>query len=333
MALVLLTSAAPPDDPTWPYPYDELERMERSAAEDKYGVHQTTDDPAQADIILFVENSGTIRHYFRLRKHAYYRNFPEKCFLFNRNDLPVPFLPGVYPSIPKRWYRPQRTRTGPYLNAFDENFLRPPSPNSDFQYLYSFVGQKSTHPLRKQIFQLEHPDQYVFDTSAYWPYAELSDEEQDELEQRYVDVAHQSRFILCPRGRGASSIRLFETLRMGRVPVIISDAWVPPEGPDWDAFSMRVAEDDVARIPALLKPRADQAAAMGARAREAWEDWFSAEATFHRVVEWCLTIKQSRPLPERLLRFTVLPQLLHPLYFKALLREVLPDALVARLHS
>lgn len=325
MAHVLLTSVAPVDDPSWPYPYDELHRMERSASHDKYGVHHTTDDPDTADIILYVENSDTVRHYVRLRKHAYFRSFPEKCFLFTRNDLPIPFLPGVYPSIPQRWHSPQRTRSGPYLNAFDDNFVEPPADDRARQYLYSFVGQKSTHPLREQIFQLDHPEQYVFDTSQYWPYGELSESKREELEQRYVNVAHQSRFILCPRGRGASSIRLFETLRMGRVPVIISDAWVPPDGPDWDAFSVRVDEANISMIPSILSQRRDQAQAMGVRARRVWDDWFSEKATFHRTTDWCLDIMNERKLPERLLRFSVIPQLLYPLYFKELMRNLLPS--------
>jgi hypothetical protein len=268
-----------------------------------------------------------------VRSNAYYREFQEKCFLFSRYDFPVPLLPGVYPSIPKRWYNRKRTRSGPYLNAFDDNFLRLPPDQHDRKYLYSFVGQKTTHPLRQQIFELNHPRQFIFDTSDFWPYAELDDEVQDELEERYVNAFHQSRFVLCPRGLGASSIRLFETLRMGRVPVIISDAWVPPDGPDWDAFSIRVDESDISTIPALLEKHADRAIVMGSRARLVWENWFSKEATFHRVVEWCLDIKRERSLPEWLSRYKVLPQLAQPLYFKALLRAMLPQRLVSLLRN
>ena len=50
--------------------------------------------------------------------------------------------------------------------------------------------------------------------------------------------------MICPRGWGSSSIRLFEVMEMGRVPVIISDAWVN-EAPKWADFSVRVSEADV----------------------------------------------------------------------------------------
>jgi hypothetical protein len=333
MAHVLLTSAAPENDSTWPYPYDELERMEASADADAFGCHHLTDDPDRADIILFVENADPIRHYFRLRGNAHFRRFPDKCFLFSRYDFPVPLLPGVYPSIPKRWHNKKRTRSGPYLNAFDDNFLYAPGGHQSDRYLYSFVGQKTTHSLRQQIFDLDHPRQFVFDTSDFWPYADLDTDAKNELEERYVRAFHQSRFILCPRGRGASSIRLYETLRMGRVPVIISDQWVPPDGPDWDAFSIRVDESNIFAIPSLLETYADRAAVMGMKARMVWETWFSKEATFHRVVEWCIEIQRERRFPEWLSRYRVLPQLARPLYFRALLRTVLPGRFVSLLRK
>lgn len=327
MAEILLTSTAPPDDPARPYPYDELHRMERSAENDAFGEHRVTGDPAQADIILYVENCDPIQHYLEVRDDAYYEAFPEKCFLFSRYDHPLPILPGVYTSIPKRWHRTQRTRSGPYLNAFDHDFIAPAPRTQDRDLLYSFVGKKSTHPVRSHLFALEHPHQFLFDTDPYWPYGELPDDQQAKLQHQYVDVAHRSQFILCPRGRGASSIRLFESLRMGRAPVIISDQWVPPNGPDWYAFSVRVAEKHVHRLPDLLAARAHESETMGLRAREAWENWFAERAVFHRVVNWCLEIKDERELPERILRFSVLPQLFHPLYMKAVVRTLLPEKL------
>lgn len=324
MANVLLTSTAPPDKPSRPYPYDELHRMKRSASRDKFGVHAVTDDPAAADIILYVENCDPIQHYFEVRRDRYYRQYPDRCFLFSRNDLPVPFLPGIYASMPARWYDPRRTRTGPYLNAFDHSFIPDDAPFNHVDILYSFVGQRTTHPLREALFDLDHPDQFLFDTAPYWPYGDLEPAQRDRLEHQYVDTMRRSQFVLCPRGRGASSIRLFESLRMGRAPVIISDAWVPPAGPDWNAFSVRVPESQVSRIPVLLAERESDAKEMGQRARAVWEDWFSESATFHRSVEWCLEIQHARNLPERMLRFSVVPQLMRPTYFKELVRHLLP---------
>jgi hypothetical protein len=327
MAYVLLTSSAPSDSPGRPYPYDELDRMKRSASEDKFGAHQLTDDPEQANIILFVENCDTIRHYLEVRRHPYLRTYREKCFLHSKYDHPLPFLPGVYPSIEEGWYAKQRTRSGGYLKAFGHDFIEyEPSP-VERNYLYSFSGSAVTHPVREKLFALEHEDQYLLDTSPFWPYAELDKTEKKQLEQQYVDVTRSSKFVLCPRGQGASSIRLFESMKMARAPVIIADEWVPPRGPNWNAFSLRVAEDNISRIPRILEEHEDCAVEMGHRARAAWEDWFAVEAFFHRTVEWCLNIKETRRRKEAWLRYSVLPQLLRPLHLKALVRKALPDSL------
>lgn len=322
MAHVLLLSAAPSNDPDRPYAHDELERMRRSAACDKFGVHALTDDPVAADVILFVEEAGDTRHYPEVRRHPYVRKFREKCFLFTEADHALPVLPGIYASAEKRWYTPTRMRSGPYLRPFTHDFLKYTPEPVERDYLYSFVGAFTNHPIRKAIARLDHDRQYLFDTTPYWPYGELSSEEQSKLEQRYVDVSRRSRFILCPRGRGASSYRLFESLRMGRPPVILSDAWVPPEGPDWASCSVRVPERRTPDLPAILQDYADEAVAMGRRARRVWDDWFSEAATFHRSVEWCLAIQRTRPLPEAVLRYTVLLHLLRPLHAKVVLKKM-----------
>ena len=97
--------------------------------------------------------------------------------------------------------------------------------------------------------------------------------------QRYWSIMARSQFVLCPRGYGSSSFRLFEAMQCGRAPVIVSDAWVPPAGPDWSAFSLRIPERKLAQIPQILAQHEDEAARMGELARKAWQQWFSDEAT------------------------------------------------------
>jgi hypothetical protein len=113
-----------------------------------------------------------------------------------------------------------------------------------------------------------------------------------------------------------------ETMRTGRVPVIISDDWVEPSGPKWEDFSIRVAENAVSDIPRLLEAREAQAVEMGMRARDEWQRWFSDEVAFHRVVEWCLEIRARRRIPEAIARFPVYLQLLRPFHFKRALRSL-----------
>jgi hypothetical protein len=94
-------------------------------------------------------------------------------------------------------------------------------------------------------------------------------------------------------------MRLFEAMRVGCVPVILSDAWVPPSGPNWRDFSVLVPERDFATLPRLLESLEPSAEAKSVMARQIWTDWFSDEVTFHRLVEWCLELMQSRAGSEK----------------------------------
>jgi hypothetical protein len=143
-----------------------------------------------------------------------------------------------------------------------------------------------------------------------------------DYERRYAELTKATKFVLCPRGVSASSVRLFETMRMGRVPVILSDGWIPPVGPRWDEFSLRVPERDFTQLPALLERFEPEAVTMGGLARKEWERWFSEEVVFHQLVELCLDIRAKRKLPESLSRWTAYLQFLEPFHFRRVLGTI-----------
>ena len=157
----------------------------------------------------------------------------------------------------------------------------------------------------------------------------LPDERYDEYHRYFAAVLRDSQFILCPRGAGAATPRFFETMKAGRVLVILSDTWVPPEGPRWPSFSLRIPERDVDLVPHVLERHQAHAAGMGKLAREEWERWFSESVCFHRLVEWCLDIQRARRWPERLSQRFVLWQLLTPFNFR---RKLVP-AVWQKLHG
>lgn len=272
--------------------------MRASAHADRFGVHRSVDDPGGADLILFVETSGAGGYYFeRVRRHPVYRQFRSKSYLFSSTDRIVPFLPGVYASVERRWYWPSWTRSGHYLGVHERQGLEYEA-DARPSLLFSFVGAAATHPVRRSIIGLQCPDALLIDGSAEADAVRRGERQAlspEEFAGRYARSVRDSSFVLCPRGGGSSTFRLFETMMLGRVPVIVSDQWVPPIGPDWDTFSVRVGESEVEIIPALLERRQDDAAAMGAAAREAWLDWFSPSASFHRSVEWCLDLASVSP--------------------------------------
>src|SRR4051812_21703015 len=121
MAKVLLLSVAKADR------HDDYNRrawrkLYESAQSDRFGAHCLTNDPAAADIILFAELYGAGAYFEAVRKHPFVKKFREKCFLFCSNDFVIPFLPGVYASIERRWSS-ERTCSGGYLAVSENPFV------------------------------------------------------------------------------------------------------------------------------------------------------------------------------------------------------------------
>ena len=315
MASVHLLSAASPDSERPEIAFHDLWQMQASAEADRFGVHRLSSDPAQADLVLFVETHWAAGHYFeRVRKHPLHREFATKSYLFSSADKVIPFLPGVFASVEARWHRPAWTRSGHYVDVREREELHH-EPDCVPSRLFSFVGATANHPLRRRIMELRHPDAVLVDASAQSAAVgprTRSARLQAEWRERFADGIHDCAFVLCPRGGGTSSRRIFEAMMLGRVPVIVSDGWVPPQGPDWESFSIRVAEARVETIPGLLEERAGDAAAMGSRARSQWLEWFSEVASFHRVVGWCLDLERLAHRRRGLRRYEPHLQMLRP---------------------
>lgn len=269
--------------------------MKHSAELDTHGQHTLTDDPVEADLILFGEMGTSGQLAEMVRAHPYYRRFAEKCFVFDSGDLLLPTVPGIYASLTKDQYRLGYTRTGFYLYLIENAFItsRPCSGNE--KHLASFVGSRNTHPVREGLFELGRSDICVKDTSSLSQRTTYHGDpsERARFWAEYADAIADAKFSLCPRGRGVGSIRLYESMKMGRACVILSDDWQPNDGLSWSEFSIIVPENQVRRIPEILERNEHRAVTMGARARQAWEARFSEQVRFHHVVELCLDIRSQ----------------------------------------
>jgi hypothetical protein len=173
--------------------------------------------------------------------------------------------------------------------------------------------------------QVKSPRAYIRDTSVpasgNKPAFLMVDYQLDD-KAKYGQIISKSKFVLCPRGYASSTWRLFETMKAGRVPVIISDQWVAPEGPQWETFSLRIKEKEIAAIPELLESCEMQAEMMAQRARQAWDEWFSRETVFHRMVDWCLMLKSRSQCSTIKSKLPYL-QLLRPFFIRhIILREI-----------
>jgi hypothetical protein len=257
--------------------------------------HILVDDPAAADLILFLGNPTHEPHL--LLDHPLYRHHADKCAIYSEDDEYLPLLPGVYCSARNdKSSRAGRTFTWSYVSA-GGRIANPYLGNTSKQksLLFSFQGG-STSILRKRMYKLvfNRPDVLIEDTSAYHHW-DLDQPGRELRQQSYAETLAASRFVLCPRGAGTGSIRLFEAMQAGIAPVLISDDYpLPPDVP-WDTFLIRIAERDIRRLPELLEPHLKSSAERGRLARQAWLNYFAPERQFDAIVTLAATALRHGP--------------------------------------
>jgi hypothetical protein len=295
---VLITTAYTP-------PASAVPEFNAHAARDRFKVHRLTDDPEAADVILFVDaradqNDWQMR---TIRRHEFVRRFPEKSFVFCEMDQPWCGLPGVYTSMPRESFDYRRQRAcGYHILRLGEAMAKDSRQTKEPGLLFSFMG-RSLPGAREAVLRLSHPRALIEDTTKFNFFTGNDQANLQAQEERYRSVILDSKFVLCPAGAGSSSIRLFETLGAGRVPVILSDEWVEVSGPDWRSCSVRVPENRINELPELLEAKEAQWPDMAACARQVWAEWFAPDVVFHRLIEACADIELHRRLPERVLQF------------------------------
>jgi hypothetical protein len=269
-------------------PADDFKRL---AQADRFKVHEIVEEPDQADLVLFTQCHmlPTDWRLDEIVRHPVARRFRSRVMVYNERDRPWCVLPGVYASMPSKQFNPRYQRAWGYYRHLEVGLQR-----AKPDLLFSFVGSPSAS-CREPLFSLRHPQAIVEEVRRFTFY-EPEGPRYQARRSRYQEILARSRFVLCPRGRGTSSLRLYETLAAGRVPVIISDDWVPPVGPAWETFSLRWPEKRIAGLIELLEKYDSRWEGMSAAAADVYREWFAEDVEFHRIVELCCELRDSRAL-------------------------------------
>ena len=286
-------------------PWTSVGEWREAAGRDRFRLHTLANGPDEADIILFADARHDLSdwQFKRIRHHPLARRYPAKCFVYCMMDQPWCGFPGLYTCMPRSALQPQRQRACAYLGLGNTLVAEGSADvaGAEPDLLFSFIG-RNCHSVRGAVLALSHRRAEVSDSSRV-DFFNGGEWGTRDARERYAAVMGQSKFVLCPRGSGTASFRLFETLAAGRVPVIISDDWVPVDGPDWAVCSVRVAERDVGGIPALLERLERRWEAMAVAARQAWAEHFAPDVIWHRMIESIADIRRTRGvLPERVRR-------------------------------
>ena len=243
--------------------------------------HSIAASPQDADVILFtqVHMLGWDWQLRAIRQSPLCAAYGDRVYVYDERDHPWGAFPGVYVSMPQRLLRADRQRTWGYQDIADRQASRDPD------LLFSLVASP-THACRTPLFRLEHPDAVIQRVENFLPWRVTGPElEWEQRRTAFREVMDRSHFVLCPRGAGTSSYRLYEVMAAGRVPVIISDDWTAPLGVDWDAFSIRWPEQRTAGLAEMLRARLDGWPAMARAARAAYEANFAHGAAVQRILD------------------------------------------------
>jgi hypothetical protein len=299
MKIHVATGAGGPD--AWTHQRDLLWDL-YSRSSDKLHTWVETADEADLVFLCNVMQPGNSD----IRRHPLLHAYREKTFVLSEQWQPPFDVAGIYANAPKKFAWRSRFRTGSYalhhpdfknrlIENFDPGQALPPERRDIFA---SFLG-RDCHPVRKALFAAKpaRSDVLIEDTSWFDAFSH-SQARKDAAQARYFNICLRSRFLLCPRGAGPNSIRLFESMKMGIAPVIIADAWIRPEGIDWDSFAIFIREKDAAGWAEILAAHDSEFIERGRLARQAYLERFAPEVYFNYLVESACSIRQARLLPE-----------------------------------
>ena len=158
------------------------------------------------------------------------------------------------------------TRNALFAHMTNDDFT-----NAKREYLYSFQGgfnNKYLTNIRPNIFLMKHPKNTYIKNTGGWHFENMvynqKQNSKGELQisedckknnKSYNEILLQSRYSLCPSGSGPSSIRFWEALAVGSIPILLSDTLDLPiytKHGGWQEAILQINEKDVEKLPEIL---------------------------------------------------------------------------------
>ena len=175
-------------------------------------------------VLAFLRSLPPQGDYFTLIQHCrgFHGEWPKNLLVFSAGgvgDVPIPLLvPSLTPNFTDRCRKHRISFMGNFKGAHDLTGARSKMMNA-------LMGCPDFHPL---------------------PFGSFA---------AYCQSLRESVFVLCPRGYGRTSFRLYETLAMNSIPVYIWDdvEWLPYRDVlDWPSFAISLNVGRIAELPEIL---------------------------------------------------------------------------------
>jgi len=201
--------------------------------------------------------------YFTVSQHddAILEKLPKKTQKFcaggNSGGIPIPLVCSKIPDDDKKCYRV-----------------------SSRDLLCSFHGS-ITHRIRQRMVDhLKNKPNISINTKKWSQYIDKQNYFQ------YIYYAMRSKFLLCPRGYGLNSFRLYESFQLGCVPVIVTDKLFLPwcDELNWTEFAIIIS--DTSKIyDTLVNISNEQYRKMLYIGQTLYEDYFTLEGTCKQIIK------------------------------------------------
>lgn len=250
----------------------------------KFPQIQETFSPEDADALIIHERFSfkDFRYISTLTKDPLLSRFFEKTFTINNDDAATGLLRGLYTSLPKGRFNPDLHAAVPYMEYPNELVFSADREVPNPRYLASWRGNTKSNALRKRMVEsLGEVNGFCLETTNSWLNHKVDEK------AGYVEVMMNARFSLCPAGWAPVSFRIYESMAVGRCPVILADQLVLPSGPDWLSCALFFPEKKVADLEAYLVERKSRYKEFGAKA-EAEFNRFFADAVVAEYYAKCL---------------------------------------------
>lgn len=154
-------------------------------------------------------------------------------------------------------------------DKFNKEFQNQNLLNTERKILYNFIGgyqEDYLTQIRPNIFKMNHYENTIIKNTGDWHFNKLVYNEKQNFNQDlnlnlehnnktkyYNELLLNSRYTLAPSGTGPNSIRFWEALGAGSIPVLLSDTLELPENELWDDAIIKLKENDIEILPNFLE--------------------------------------------------------------------------------
>lgn len=264
-------------------------------------LYRLTEHPSEADLIILVGERFN-KGFKNLFRNETLKRYSNKAFLLSLSDFSAQrAFRGVYASASNSILNFNRILSTSYT-IFSDSLKNPYittqiEPLIERKHFISFLGRNS-HRIRNEVFNMKFFRNDIVIRNTSNDFDLFTGKSSDYGLKVYYETLINSKFSLCPRGVGLNSIRLFESMKMGVVPIIISDNFMLPKGPVWKNFSIVIKEKNIASLEQIALEYESDYYKMGSLAKIAYDDFFDDKTYFDHLMKCCFEVLGKQAIPE-----------------------------------